>query len=75
MLSMASCAVGSTRGYDEFVRHAIHVVTETRPYARWGKEIDEGSGITAARKVLNKLHAQLAKQNYTQVRATDVLLQ
>ncbi|KAK6026744.1 hypothetical protein OSTOST_07274, partial [Ostertagia ostertagi] len=67
MVSMASCAVGSVRGYDELVRHQIHVVNEKRPYARWGKETTANSGIVEARRILNELHLSLARANYTQV--------
>ncbi|EYB99073.1 hypothetical protein Y032_0125g1273 [Ancylostoma ceylanicum] len=67
MVSMASCAVGSTRGYDELVRHAIHVVTEKRPYAQWGVETRIGTGIVEARRILNELHIFLAKAQFTQV--------
>uniref|UniRef100_A0A1I7XD66 Glycogen debranching enzyme n=1 Tax=Heterorhabditis bacteriophora TaxID=37862 RepID=A0A1I7XD66_HETBA len=67
VVSMASCAVGSTRGYDELVKHAINVVTENRLYARWEKELKRNSGILEARRILNDLHVKLAKENYTQV--------
>ncbi|GMT14102.1 hypothetical protein PFISCL1PPCAC_5399 [Pristionchus fissidentatus] len=68
MVSMASCAVGSTRGYDEIVPHAIHVVNETRLYARWSEaESSEETGLIAARRVLNQLHAQLARDGFDQV--------
>ncbi|KAL6734396.1 hypothetical protein Aduo_004940 [Ancylostoma duodenale] len=67
MVSMASCAVGSTRGYDELVRHAIHVVTEKRPYAQWGVETKYSTGIVEARRILNELHVFLARAHFTQV--------
>ncbi|GMR35805.1 hypothetical protein PMAYCL1PPCAC_06000, partial [Pristionchus mayeri] len=68
MISMASCAVGSTRGYDELVPHAIHVVDEKRVYARWMEgEASEQTGIIAARRVLNQLHAKLAREGFDQV--------
>ncbi|KAF8361461.1 agl-1, partial [Pristionchus pacificus] len=68
MITMASCAVGSTRGYDEVVPHAIHVVDETRLYARWAEgETNEESGLIGARRVLNQLHAKLAKEGFDQV--------
>ncbi|WKX94508.1 hypothetical protein Q1695_011636 [Nippostrongylus brasiliensis] len=67
MVSMASCAVGSTRGYDELVRNAIHVVSEKRPYAKWGEDANPKTGIIEARRILNDLHLSLARANYTQV--------
>ncbi|VDM73730.1 unnamed protein product, partial [Strongylus vulgaris] len=67
MVSMASCAVGSTRGYDELIRHAIHVVTEKRPYAKWGTETKFSTGIVEARRILNDLHLLLAKAHYSEV--------
>ncbi|KAK6035497.1 hypothetical protein COOONC_26998, partial [Cooperia oncophora] len=67
MISMASCAAGSVRGYDELVRNKIHVVQEKRPYAKWGSETNSNSGIVEARRILNELHLSLAKANYTQV--------
>ncbi|KHJ99115.1 putative glycogen debranching enzyme [Oesophagostomum dentatum] len=67
MVSMASCAIGSTRGYDELVRHAIHVVHEKRPYAEWGTETKYHTGLVEARRILNDLHLVLAKAHYTEV--------
>ncbi|KAF1764730.1 hypothetical protein GCK72_004680 [Caenorhabditis remanei] len=68
MLTMASCAVGSTRGYDELVRDHIHVVHETRPYASCANnQITENQGIIKGRKILNKLHTSLAQNGFTQV--------
>nr|CDJ90340.1 Amylo-alpha-1 domain containing protein [Haemonchus contortus] len=67
MVSMASCASGSVRGYDELVRHQIHVVKEKRPYAKWGSETTYNTGIVEARRILNDLHLTLARANYTQV--------
>ncbi|KHJ84933.1 hypothetical protein OESDEN_15347 [Oesophagostomum dentatum] len=69
MVSMASCAVGSTRGYDELVRHAIHVVHEKRPYAEWGTETKYHTGLVEARRILNDLHLVLAKAHYTEVQS------
>ncbi|KAK5982124.1 hypothetical protein GCK32_003796 [Trichostrongylus colubriformis] len=68
MVSMASCAVGSVRGYDELVPHQIHVVDEKRPYAKWGHgETTAHTGIVEARRILNELHLSLARANYSQV--------
>ncbi|CAI5441641.1 unnamed protein product [Caenorhabditis angaria] len=69
MLSMASCAVGSNRGYDEFIRDHIHVVSEARPYSSWLKkeEVSLEKGIIRGRKILNDLHVWLAQNGYSQV--------
>ncbi|CAI2335505.1 unnamed protein product [Caenorhabditis sp. 36 PRJEB53466] len=69
MITMASCAVGSNRGYDELVRDHIHVVSEKRPYASWLQPLDVSAakGIISGRKILNNLHSWLALNGYTQV--------
>ncbi|CAD6192035.1 unnamed protein product [Caenorhabditis auriculariae] len=69
MVTMASCAVGSNRGYDELIRHHIHVVTEKRLYSNWEREeeVSLKKGMISARKVLNNLHSWLAQNGYTQV--------
>ncbi|CAI4224223.1 unnamed protein product [Auanema sp. JU1783] len=67
MVSMATCATGSTRGYDELVPFPINVVTETRPYHIYEKSSLETVGIVKARKLLNDLHVHLSKNNYSQV--------
>lgn len=44
---------------------------ETRLYARWAEgETNEESGLIGARRVLNQLHAKLAKEGFDQVRAS-----
>lgn len=67
LVSMACCATGSTRGYDELVPHHIHVVEEERQYQHWGEHIKADSGIIAAKRALNELHGELAEEGYSQV--------
>ncbi|XP_028968045.1 glycogen debranching enzyme-like [Galendromus occidentalis] len=65
LVSMAACATGSSRGYDELVPHHIHVVHEDRPF----QSLDEAKdrGIMEAKKILNDLHHQLGLEGFTEV--------
>ncbi|XP_059200245.1 glycogen debranching enzyme [Centropristis striata] len=73
IVSMACCATGSTRGYDEFVPHQISVVKEERFYPRWSSspsstgEVGSQTGIIAGKLALNRLHQELASQGFIQV--------
>lgn len=79
LVAMACCATGSTRGLDELVPHAVHVVDEARQYAAWAGDqgpeagagpepgVGPGSGVLVARRALNALHAELAAQGYDEV--------
>ncbi|XP_033960867.1 glycogen debranching enzyme isoform X2 [Pseudochaenichthys georgianus] len=75
MVSMACCATGSTRGYDELMPHQISVVKEERWYPKWspsaapssGGEVGPQTGIIAGKLALNKLHQELASQGFIQV--------
>ncbi|RXN25810.1 glycogen debranching enzyme-like isoform X1 [Labeo rohita] len=71
IVSMACCATGSTRGYDEL----ISVVTEERFYSKWNPqakpsspgEVNLQSGINAGKLALSRLHQELASKGFNQV--------
>jgi glycogen debranching enzyme len=67
LVSIASCASGSTRGYDELVPHKIDVVFEKRLYKKWSAEEDFDKGIIRAKAILNDLHQKLAEEGYSEI--------
>ncbi|XP_052492995.1 glycogen debranching enzyme isoform X2 [Budorcas taxicolor] len=80
IVSMACCASGSTKGYDELVPHQISVVSEERFYTKWNPaaspsnagEVNSQSGIIAARCAINKLHQELGAKGFIQVYVDQV---
>lgn len=67
VVSMACCATGSNRGFDELVPHHIHVVNEERQYQSWGKEVNDKTGIIAVKKMLNEFHGLLGQEGYSEI--------
>lgn len=72
LVSMASCATGSNRGYDELVPHHINVVKEKRLYQSLGDKVSPGKigpkdGILAAKKIFNKVHQMLGSNGFDQI--------
>ncbi|KAF4805468.1 hypothetical protein TURU_000863 [Turdus rufiventris] len=75
IVSMACCATGSTKGYDELVPHQISVVSEERFYAKWNPaahlnsgEVNFQTGILAGRLAINRLHQELGAKGFNQAR-------
>ncbi|CAG8553348.1 9386_t:CDS:10 [Ambispora gerdemannii] len=62
LVAMSSCAVGSTKGYDEVFPHYVDLVNETRLYPLYEESLD--IGIARVKKVLQHLHTEMALDGY-----------
>ena len=62
LVTMCASSVGSVMGYDEIFPRLLDLVSEKRTYA---KESDQ-PGIGKTKAVLNKLHAEMAIEGYTE---------
>uniref|UniRef100_A0A7E4ZTU8 Glycogen debranching enzyme n=1 Tax=Panagrellus redivivus TaxID=6233 RepID=A0A7E4ZTU8_PANRE len=67
MTSIAFCASGSTRGYDEFMAYHVDVVKEDRLYATWPQVEALGGGMVKARKLFSDLHFNLCAEGYSEI--------
>ncbi|KAJ3616638.1 hypothetical protein Zmor_011773 [Zophobas morio] len=79
IVTMASCAIASNRGYDELVPHYIDVVNEERLYAPFKEEsnacahaVSMEDGLLGVRKVLNELHIKMAEENFSEIYVDQV---
>uniref|UniRef100_A0A3B4Y131 Glycogen debranching enzyme n=1 Tax=Seriola lalandi dorsalis TaxID=1841481 RepID=A0A3B4Y131_SERLL len=66
LVSMACCATGSSRRYDELLPHQV---TTDHQYTSWSSEdqVSLQTWIMAAKLSLNRLHQDLAAEGFTQV--------
>ncbi|XP_053198352.1 glycogen debranching enzyme-like [Scomber japonicus] len=73
LVSMACCATGSTRGFDELLPNEISLLKEDHLYCCWNHfvrtcdQVNLQTGIMAGKMALNKLHQELAAEGFTQV--------
>ena len=62
--SIACCAFGSNRGYDELIPHHIHVVKEKRQYDNFDGKY---KAMINVKKALNDLHYELGREGFNEV--------
>ncbi|TPX46489.1 hypothetical protein SeMB42_g03671 [Synchytrium endobioticum] len=63
IVAMATCAIGSTKGYDEIVPELLNVVTETRKY----RNAESCEGIIPSKSMLTQLHWKMARDGYNEI--------
>jgi glycogen debranching enzyme len=63
VVAMCSAAIGSTRGYDEFVTTHLNIVTERRHYPN----PDPKTGLWKVRSELNRIHQQIVEEGMTEI--------
>ena len=71
LISMVACPTGSCRGYDELVPHMVHVVTEKRVYTQYREE-EMNFALFKIKRELNRLHASMITEGYTEIYVHDV---
>ncbi|KAG0357454.1 hypothetical protein BGZ54_000334, partial [Gamsiella multidivaricata] len=62
LVCMASCAIGSVKGYDELYPTLLNLVTEKRHYVTYKDPMNVG--ICSVKAKLNKLHTEMALQGF-----------
>ncbi|KXS11729.1 glycoside hydrolase family 133 protein [Gonapodya prolifera JEL478] len=63
VVAMASCAIGSVKGYDEIIPELLNVVHESRKY----KVAKLDDGIIRAKSILQRLHLKMAQEGYSEI--------
>ena len=71
LIAMTACPTGSCRGYDELVPHMVHVVQEKRKYSFY-KEEGMNYGVFKIKRELNRLHASMIAEGYTEIYVHNV---
>ncbi|KAI4806376.1 hypothetical protein KUCAC02_017203 [Chaenocephalus aceratus] len=73
LVSMACCATGSTREYDQLLPQQLSTMKENQQYTCWNSEAHTSSqvnlqtGMLAVKLALNRLHHKLAAEGFSQI--------
>jgi glycogen debranching enzyme len=62
LVAFSFCATGSVKGLDDMYPKLLNLVGEKRKYELTG--LEEGSGISRAKRIVNSLHNQMVLENY-----------